>query len=84
MAFGPRGLVGGGVGEVAYRGILLNSRPNSSYTLYNSPISELSVTWGVALVAGTPLPSFKLGEVGIEFLFLSMHLARCWLAYSYS
>ena len=80
MASGVGGLHRGGVVDAHYRGIRLNSRLNSSHASSPAPISDISVTWGVALVARQLSPSFKLGEVVIEFLFLSVSFARCSLA----
>ena len=80
MASGVGGLHRGGVVDAHYRGILPNSRLNSSHASSPAPISDISVTRGVALVAAQLSPSFKLGEVGIDFLSLSMSFARCSLA----
>ena len=77
MASGVGGLHRGGVVDADYRGILPNSRLNSSHASSPAPISDISVTRGVALVTGYLSPSFKLGEVGIDFLFLCMSFARC-------
>ena len=74
------GLHRGGVVDADYRGIRLNSRLNSPHASSPAPISVLSVTWGVALVAAQLSPSFKLWEVAIEFLLPSMSFARCSLA----
>ena len=74
------GLHRGGVVDAHYRGIRLNSRLNSPHASSPAPISDISVTRGVALVAAQLSPSFKLGKVGIEFFFLSMSFARCSLA----
>ena len=62
----------GGDDELDYRGISLNSAFSSSYGLPTAPISELSVTRGVARVVLQLSPSFKLGVVGIELLFPPM------------
>ena len=80
MASGVGGLHRGGVVDAHYRGILPNSRLNSPHASSPAPISDISVTRGVALVAAQLSLSFKLGEVGIEFLSLSMSFARCSLA----
>ena len=73
----------GRVAELYHRGIARNSTFYSSYGLLTTPISELSVTRGVARVVLQLSPSFKLGEVGIELLFLSMYFASYSLATSY-
>ena len=66
----------GRVEEWGYRGIWADSHSDSFYGLFTAPISELSVTWGVARVVLQLSLSFKLAEVGIEFLFLSMYFPR--------
>ena len=63
-----------------YRGIFSTLRLGLSYGLSTAPISDISVTRGVALVARQLSSSFKLEEVAIEFFFLSMSFARCSLA----
>ena len=74
----------GGDDELDYRGISLNSAFSSSYGLSTAPISELSVTWGVARVVLQLSPSFKLGEVGIVFFLLPMYFPSYRLATSYA
>ena len=77
------GLHRGGVVDAHYRGIRLNSRLNSPHASSPAPISDISVTRGVALVAAQLSPSFKLGVVHTRLLFLSMYSARYCLATSY-
>ena len=83
MASGVGGLHRGGVVDADYRWILPNSRLNSSHASSPAPISDISVTRGVALVTGYLSPSFKLGVVHTRLLFLSMYSARYCLATSY-
>ena len=66
----------GGVDELDYRAIWLNSAFSSSYGLRTAPISELSVTWGVARLVLQLSLSFKLEEVHTRLLFRSMYFPR--------
>ena len=83
MPFGCRGIHRGPVDELYYRGIPRISTFDSSYGLPTAPISDISVTRGVASRRVALSPSFKLGVVAIVFFFCSMYFAMCCLAYSY-
>ena len=83
FVFGPRGLTRGGRYKVNYRGISRYSPLDSSHDLLNSPISDISVTRGVASRRVALSPSLNLGVVDIEFLFCSMYFPSYCLATSY-
>ena len=69
FVLGPRGLTRGGKYKVNYRGISRYSPLGSSHGLLNSPISDISVTWGSAVAPFQLSLSFKREVVGLLLLY---------------